>query len=157
LDAPIPCNACRYDLRGLPIVRDANCPECGKPAFPSWMEGLSSATGYTVDAFYFLIDAMRWRRSGGCPRPEAGRGASGFCRIVCAYALDQAGDPDAACDLLAEWRIRHSEQIGALVYALIARGLFKADPDDSPDDFDGLPGASKMIEQAERACAEHKN
>lgn len=157
LDGPIPCNACGYDLRGLPIARDANCPECGKPAFSSWMDGLSSGTGYPVDAFYFLIDAMRWRRAGGCPRPEAGRGASGFCRIVCAYALEQAGDPDAASELLAGWRIRHSEQLGALVYALTARGLFQADSDDSPDDFDGLPGVSRMIEQAERAGTEYKN
>lgn len=101
---------------------------------------LAGRTERSVDAFLFLIDAMK-RVAAALPGGDQVHhvNARQVCGAVRDYAVEQAGDAQAALVLLADLGIQRSEEIGALVYAVIEVGIFAASESDTPDDFDGLP------------------
>src|SRR5258706_9419570 len=57
LSDSIPCQRCRYDLKGLPP--NSKCPKCGAQTLASKLFHLSAGTGYSIDVFLFFIDATR--------------------------------------------------------------------------------------------------
>jgi uncharacterized repeat protein (TIGR04138 family) len=82
----------------------------------------------------FLADAIKRR-----PAPAAHVSARQLCEFIRDLAAAQAGSVELGRAMLAETLgITHSEQIGALVFALVECGLLKAEAGDSPDDFDGV-------------------
>jgi len=64
--------------------------------------------------------------------------AADVCEVVRDHALPYFNDVDEAKELLAEWGIRASEDLGRIVYALVDAGMLRAEPNNSVRDFDGL-------------------
>lgn len=62
--------------------------------------------------------------------------AVGFCNLWCARARKTFGTSAAA--MLRSWGITSSDDIGQIVYALVALGWIEASNNDSPADFNGL-------------------
>jgi uncharacterized repeat protein (TIGR04138 family) len=159
INGDVPCSGCGYNLRTLKA--DALCPECGREVADSVTdarstheaaadvyhylrrqpyEPIAASIGYPVDAVMFVRDALGWVKATG--RPHAGGGlhatALDVCRGVREYAARYFNDEAEALDLLAEWRLRSSEDVGRVIYAMVDAGLLKTSPQDSPADFDGL-------------------
>jgi len=158
IEADLHCHNCGYNLRTLAV--DRRCPECGvrivetlKILHPTaqgdmreWLwnaiqadnrrkhEPIAKAAGCTVDAVMFVFDALR------ASRWKAGvhRSAAEVCDHVRAYVEKYFDDPAEAKDLLGEWGIRRSEDVGRIIYAAVVLGLMKAQPHESVRDFDGL-------------------
>ncbi len=132
------CLHCRYNLRGL--ATGAKCPECGGETLESWLVYLANRTGYAARSFWIFKCAMRWYHgSAGNPSPPRHMNARDFCYLVRAYALSRTNDDRAAArSALKFWGVWRSEDIGAVVYAMIDVKMMQASERDSPDDFDGL-------------------
>jgi uncharacterized repeat protein (TIGR04138 family) len=60
-----------------------------------------------------------------------------FCQAVEDYEFDLFGK-DAA-DILAQWGICSSEDVGVIVYELVRVGYIMVSDSDRPEDFHGLP------------------
>ena len=132
----VPCKDCGYNLRGLTSDRMAKCPECGKSVVPSILYHLSARTGFPLDVFIFFEDAVRWYMALRTP-PLEQIDERQLCVAVRDYALEEAGHPEGGMELLQDWGIRRSEEIGTVFCSMIEIGLLKASVY-HPDDFDGL-------------------
>jgi uncharacterized repeat protein (TIGR04138 family) len=140
----IPCQRCRYDLKGLPP--NSKCPECGAQALRSKLYHLSDSTGYSPDVFLFFLDANRQPKvDAQPPGPVTHRNAEQFYARLRDYALEQTGSITDAVRLFEDWGITRSEEIGALVYAMVAVVIFAASPEDRIEDFDGLPDVKRFF------------
>ena len=158
IQSDLPCRACGYNLRGLPV--EHVCPECGEPTartvaeapasrFPEgadlrharramrFMPAAESA-GCSVDGVMFVFDALNSAHWLLAAFTGSHMNAVQACGCVRAHALRYFNDAAEARDLLAEWGIRRSEDVGRIVFALVHQGLLRASPEDSPSDFDGL-------------------
>src|SRR5438477_12273178 len=96
--------------------------------------------GRLVDTFLFLIDSTK--HGGAVARAGVGPNhvtARQFCNAVRDFAIEQAGGAGDARELLHEMGILRSEELGAIVYAMVEVGLFAISEHDAPEDFDGLP------------------
>jgi uncharacterized repeat protein (TIGR04138 family) len=146
------CRKCRYNLRGLPVGN--RCPECGEPApdgvsnrddLRRWRQRrafgqTADAIGCSLDALLFVTDSFRTAKA------AAGRTAFGNARSVSAEALCNAfgdlareyfNDEAEAIELLSEWGIKCSEDLGRIVFGLVKRGMLRESGDDSEKDFEG--------------------
>jgi len=156
----LPCIQCGYNLRGLPV--DHVCPECGKPTadtvefapsedFPEADDirhdrrakrflPAAALAGCSVDGVMFVADAVRaavsmaTRRNGHLTHVDAREVCEGFRAHACWYF----NDPTEAKELLAEWGVHSSEDVGRIVFALVQTGLLTSRPEDDPKDFNGL-------------------
>ena len=166
----IPCAACGYNLRGL--VFDGRCPECGVDIIHSlrpflktrdadrakWLEDVSlelrkrkfrsiaEGAGFSVDAAMFVWDAWNFAWANNL-RPST---AIAVCDVVRDYADTYFNDRGEAEELLREWGITSSEDVGRIIYAFVAAGWMKAEPGDSVQDFDGLFMLDSWFSQDER-------
>jgi uncharacterized repeat protein (TIGR04138 family) len=142
---------CQYNLRGL--ILDGKCPECSQPISDSfkaamaedpescwdmavalkrqWVADAMSAAGYSADAGLFLIGALQITRTQS-PRPE------NVCNAVRDYAAWYFNDQNEALDLLNEWRLKSSEDVGRVLFALADAELIEFDRNQPPADFVGL-------------------
>jgi uncharacterized repeat protein (TIGR04138 family) len=159
IDGDVPCSGCGYNLRTLKA--DARCPECGREVTDSVtdaratheaaadvyhylrrrpFEALAASVGYPVDAVMFVRDALRWVEATGRPHPDGRLHATALdvCRGVRDYAARYFNDQAEALDLLAEWKLRSSEDVGRIIYGMVEAGLLKTSRQDSPCDFDSL-------------------
>lgn len=151
------CTGCGYNLRGLPA--EHQCPECSRPISETisavsaptpelrstlrraQAEAIAQAAGYPVDGFLFVIDAV----VGSCrhslrslPDAPVALSAAELCTIVRDYARRYFNDETEAAELLAEWKIGTSEDLGIVVSALInARALNVAGCSEAKD-FRGI-------------------
>ena len=153
------CRDCGYNLRTLPLA--GRCPECGALIATALADdpderaalgrllarrqyaGPMAASGYPLDAFLIAHDAVRltqtdggWlgRILGGRPRhASAAELADAFAHLCRTYF----NDPAEARELLAEWHLSTSEDLGRVVYAMVDAGLLTTRPGDHPDDFAG--------------------
>lgn len=135
------CAGCGYHLRGLPAERQ--CPECSKPVRETINlvsaitpelrstlrraqgETIAESTEYPVDGFLFVIDAVveSCRHNlRSLPRAAVPLSAAELCTIVRDYARQYFNDESEAAELLAEWKIRVSEDIGVITHTLIDAG-----------------------------------
>ena len=130
------CLSCRYKLRGLP--GGWKCPECRGDTSDSWLVYLANRTGYSTRAFYMFGCALRWYR--GTKEGKTGHlTARDFCYLIRAYTLSCTHDDRAAAvSALKFWGVWRSEDIGAMVYAMIDVSMMQASEQDSPNDFDNL-------------------
>ena len=143
IDDSIVCIGCRYSLRGLGV--DGRCPECGRHVMGSTVHYLEERTGYSVDAFLFLLDAMR-PGPAMPPKPRVHVDARGLLWAVGDRAVEQAGSVEEGRRLLAEWGVMRSEDVGAMVYSMVAVGLVGTTERDSPEDFDGVREGHAVFE-----------
>ena len=90
-----------------------------------------SAAGYPPDAGLFLIGALQITRS-------QSRRAEDVCNAVRDYAGWYFNDHHEALDLLKEWRLQSSEDVGRVLGALADAELIEVDANRSPADFAGL-------------------
>jgi uncharacterized repeat protein (TIGR04138 family) len=90
---------------------------------------------YRADAYYFIADSVshtveQAKRSGGETRHVSGEELlDGFREL----ALQRFGA--LALDVLADWGIHRSEDVGVLVFRMVEHGLLGATPDDRLEDF----------------------
>lgn len=147
----LPCTHCQYNLRGLTL--DGNCPECGQAVSSSyrqalaedpescwdltvamkrqWVAEATTAAGYPADAGLFLIGALQMTRT-------QSRQADDVCKAVRDYAAWYFNDRNEALDLLGEWRLGSSEDVGRVLVALADAGLVEMGNTSSANDFAGL-------------------
>ena len=159
VDGDLLCLECRYNLRGL--RRDGRCPECVTEvddsiaaatevndaavdqlleAHRGRCEQVASTIGYPVDAVMFVYAAIG-PAGKSAPRPAEGQAhatARHVCDAVRAHALWYFNDKAEALDLLAEWKIRRSEDVGRIVFGMVDAGMVTTSPEDSPARFAGL-------------------
>ena len=155
------CGACQYNLRGL--SPDAKCPECGVPIVVTlehpfvaclpqhddirrylrtkpYMKA-AEVSGCAVDAVMFVYDAVRtasWMRkqSGSVPASTPSQlSARQICDGFRAHAKWYFNDEAEARDLLNEWGLRSSEDVGKVIFAMIESGRLRASPGDLPSEF----------------------
>jgi uncharacterized repeat protein (TIGR04138 family) len=152
----LPCRACAYNLRGLSFK--SVCPECAEPIQNSLVSatsylakllgedpqnmarrlkhlGVANDIGCSVDALMFVIDAIQQAHS---REPTVVLDAVHICRAVQTRAKTYFNDETEARDLLDEWGIRGSEDIGKIVVGLIQHGLLQTLHADTLDQFNGL-------------------
>jgi len=158
------CVVCGYDLRGLAV--ESKCPECGHWIEGSWTaakggwhsaEGIASliildwitaaaeAAGLSVDGCRFVLDAIpafpesrrsRPRINGKVQRHLT---AADVCIAVREYAAAYFdGDADEAKECLEAWKVRTSEDVGAIIYTMAESQLILQSPQDRREQFNGL-------------------
>jgi uncharacterized repeat protein (TIGR04138 family) len=64
--------------------------------------------------------------------------AADVCRGVHHYVHAYFNDAGEARELLTEWKVATSEDIGRVIFAAVDAGLLRARPGESVRDFDGL-------------------
>lgn len=90
---------------------------------------------YRADAYFFVADAVRFtvdraRRGGDAPRHVTGRELlDGFREL----ALGRFGP--LTLDVVLDWGLLRSEDVGAVVFRMVEHGLLGANEQDSPEDF----------------------
>jgi uncharacterized repeat protein (TIGR04138 family) len=153
------CTRCRYNLRGLRA--DGNCPECGlsveitieanhnRPNFPLadlrlWLQRrryhpIARAAGCSVDAILFVQDALslavaQVAKAGGARHA----GARELCEAFAEHAKRYFNDEAEARELLDEWGLRTSEDVGRIVFTMVEAKWMTAEEGESVRDFDGL-------------------
>jgi uncharacterized repeat protein (TIGR04138 family) len=154
----LPCVECGYNLRGL--ASDGRCPECGADVADSIAESVdvdeaaakagaesetrrgkyeavAASIGYPIDAVLFVQAALSRPVSRSGQR-TAHVTARDVCVALREYAMWYFNDRAEALDLLAEWKVGSSEDVGRIIYGLAAAGMLTASPDDAQSDFDGL-------------------
>jgi uncharacterized repeat protein (TIGR04138 family) len=91
----------------------------------------------TVDGALFLLDAMNLAARPS--QPARGHLTAGdVCRAVHDYVHVYFNDAAEARELLSEWKLTTSEDVGRIVFAMVEAGLLRTAPEDSVRDFDGL-------------------
>jgi len=105
------------------------------------METIALAANCGVDAVLLVLDAFRYAQAisgkGSAPSQEhiAPRAlCSGFRRFVRHYFNDN----EEGKELLSEWGIKQSEDLGRIVFAMVEAGWMKASLDDAISQFAGL-------------------
>lgn len=138
------CVECGYNLHGLPST--SLCPECGAGTSEARWLNISRNCGYDVSVLVFLMDAARWTRKSRSNLPPPGHvDARELCAGLAAYALRKSKTPGQAAEFLSRMNLCNSEQVGALVYILIAYKLLHASGSDAIEDFDGLGDLTTMF------------
>ena len=87
-----------------------------------------------------LVDSvtglMAWHAANAGMAEVPDVGAAGFCRLLRARVREEFGSSGAA--VLRGWGLARSEDIGRIVFALVAAGRLEAGAEDSEADFAGL-------------------
>jgi uncharacterized repeat protein (TIGR04138 family) len=151
IEVDLPCSTCQYNLRSLPF--DGRCPECGDPVHQTVVRDVrfhgdavytarserfrevAISSGYPVDAFMLVQDVFQKARSRhglalAVPPATLCDEFLQFCRY---YFNDEA----EARDLLTEWKLASSEDVGRVVYAMVGAQMVCTSGADSPADFEG--------------------
>lgn len=148
-----PCRGCGYNLRGLRF--DGNCPECASPVSRTLVliadlretvrdvvdrkrrrqvAPVAERAGISVDAALFVWDAWSFAHKHGVSPSTA----ADVCEVVKDHVLNYFHDEDEARDLLTEWGLCRSEDVGRIIFACVELGWLVAEPHESVRDFDGL-------------------
>jgi uncharacterized repeat protein (TIGR04138 family) len=162
ISADLPCFYCDYNLRGLTYY--GRCPECGnavKLTFKAirmglcpglgqeletirefWVKDVADAIGYPDSAVLFVIDSLQLlNKSAGKPvtdSEERQHAARDICQAFRSYAKGYFNSEDEALELLAEWKLNRSEDLGRVIFALVETGFVSVSPEDALSHFDGV-------------------
>jgi uncharacterized repeat protein (TIGR04138 family) len=96
-----------------------------------WVTDATTIAGYPSDAGLFLFGALQSTRT----QPKT---AEDICKAVRDYAAWYFNDQAEALDLLAEWRLATSEDVGRVFFALADAGLVAQDLKETISRFSGL-------------------
>jgi len=151
------CAECGYNLRNLPASH--RCPESGRPveqtiesvsaANPALRfhlravqaRSLAEAAHYPPDALLFLVDAIvTYCRHAlrSLPQGPVALSPPQVCTAVREFARRYFNNDDEAGDLLAEWKLRRSEDVGAALRILTQAGALAITGCDAEHAFDNL-------------------
>ena len=136
IDGDVPCMECGYNLRTLSVK--GLCPECGLEV----MDSIVAASG-THDAASAAMQTYRRQQF----EPLAAT-ARDVCRAVRDYATRYFNDRDEAINLLSEWGIRSSEDVGRIIFTFVGAGQLAAGPHDTLGDFDGLFVLDRLFDES---------
>jgi uncharacterized repeat protein (TIGR04138 family) len=115
-----------------------------KAMIGDWYAETAEAAGVSIDGLLFVNDAMNFlppdRRNGPDLGDAAGRHltASDVCTAVREYAQAYFNNPEEARKALDQWGVRTSEDVGAIIFALVDAKFLQALPDDKPEAFNGV-------------------
>jgi uncharacterized repeat protein (TIGR04138 family) len=170
ISCDLPCVACGYNLRTLPI--EGLCPECGQPVLKTLQavpacedeelddlllahqrkryESIATKAGCTVDAVQVVRDvchhaAAQTTAFGAEQRHVSAREV---CDALAKHVRYYFEDLAEGKELLAEWGIRTSEDMGRIVFAMVEAKWMEARPEDSESDFAGLFTLDTLFDQA---------
>jgi len=170
LTRELTCIICQYNLRGLSM--DINCPECAHPIqgtwraaqtgchpdagailianriVRDWLAAAANAASLPLDGVKFVTDALEYTKSSRANRDfsvPGGASAAEICAGVRKHARTYFNSPDEAHNCLSQWRIRSSEDVGAIVFVMVETGLLRLDPGDRREDFEGLFTFDQLI------------
>jgi len=152
----LPCRACAYNLRGLSA--EGLCPECAEPIRNSYSseishlakvldedphtvasrlhyEKIATGIGCSVDALLFVFDTYRQTRS---IDPAKNVTAADICGALRAYARKYFNNEAEARELLQDWGITRSEDVGKIIFGLVQEGLIQTSEGDRIEQFEGL-------------------
>lgn len=172
IDFDLPCMRCQYNLRGLP-PEGARCPECGTDVVETINNELTrpneavvdlldrrrrqpfvpiaTAANASVDAVMFVRDALGAGIAMLKPKGWFGRqkplNAEEICTAVAWLTASYFNNQEEARELLHEWGVRGSEDVGRIVQALIDAG-WAAPQSFKPEDFEGLFTLDSLLQAA---------
>jgi uncharacterized repeat protein (TIGR04138 family) len=172
INCDLACVACEYNLRGL--ATDGNCPECGQSIHATLetvppgeipeledvilnirrrpYEPLARAAQASIDAVMIVHDAVRYAtliaRRNSLEIEQRHATALEVCKAFREHAQFYFNDADEARELLAEWGIRSSSDVGRIVFVMVELGWLRAQPEDSVAQFNGLFTLDTLFDQA---------
>ena len=166
-DRDLPCMSCGYNLRALTPWQA--CPECGTPIVETLKQAASGLLpgvwgdtefyrrgviapvaerlGYPLEGVLFVMDAA----TQATPGPGGRLTAADVCRGVHAYVHAYFNDAEEARDLLTEWKVGMSEDVGRIVFGLVEAGLMRAEPGETAADFDNRFTLDTLLEKPAQA------
>ena len=112
-------------------------PESGRIAWDDLVERV----GFPQDAILFVLEAIQYTpqyhgdEPGDLDQPPRRCSAQELCRAFVLYAKDTYGENYV--EVLQEWGICRSEDVGQLVYKLREIGSIESDKGETLADFDG--------------------
>jgi len=97
--------------------------------------------GCSVDALRFVLDSFELAKY-SAPRTVLWGvmpiTSLDLCRAFRRHAMEHFNHEAEAVELLAEWGLRSSEDLGRIVFGLVEQGFFKPTGDDRIEDFNGI-------------------
>lgn len=147
------CLECGYNLRGL--LPSGRCPECGfsiretlnaqdrlqNPLVSPLREQMAEfaeSIGTTPDAILFVQDVVAKIGADSKSSSEPTQlNAGEICAVFRQYVIGYFNDEAEARELLGEWKLTCSEDVGKVVGFLINEGFLRSSGESQPEDFQG--------------------
>lgn len=167
IDFDLNCIACEYNLRGLQA--GGLCPECGLAILATLSAGdpvdnfemidrlrrsaltpIANQLGCPVDGLLFLYDVLVRAVQEATERGESRVTAGVLCRMLEARARAYFNDPREAVELLSEWGIRRSEDVGNMIDSLVQARLISPNVCEQGAAFDGLFITANLWDRSRR-------
>lgn len=106
------------------------------------LHGAATASGYPIEAVMLVahtISRLGTGKRGGYPDSDAGGGSISASEI-CSTLIDVARSSyrDRALEVLKDWDLSQSEDVGRIVMGLAEAGVIRSEPGDSEADFEDL-------------------
>ncbi len=149
------CIQCEYNLRGLPVGN--RCPECGTPVLESLSAGdpvdlydridalrrsavepVAQQLGCAVDGLLFVYDTLVWAAKMAQLSSQRFLSAAEIRDTLRNKTLGYFNDEAEASELLQEWGIRRSDDVGRMIDAMVSAGLIGEGVCDRGEAFVGL-------------------
>lgn len=161
-----PCPQCGHDLRGLSL-REA-CPKCGTGVLDTfwlaragkhrahqatafrlqriWLRSVARSIASTRSACEFVLDSLAHVPKPGWFQTRRPPDARATCEGVAELCRQTFAGPDEAREMLIRWGVRRSEDVGAILRALVDAGLARVEGvGDFDRDFAGLFVTEKWL------------
>jgi len=103
------------------------------------LDEVAAETGFPVDVVILIAEVagvMAWHIHEARIEEVPHLTAAGFCRLLRSHAREQLGHEAASA--FEEWGVYRSEDVGRIVFALVAAGWLEASEDDTQNDFNEL-------------------
>ena len=91
---------------------------------------------HSIECVNFVREALQVAQADGALSPKRIANAIGLCRVLLEMSVDRFGANGK--QILLDWGIERSEDVGLIVYRLIDAELVNKSTRDSLDDFNGL-------------------
>ena len=91
---------------------------------------------HSIECVNFVREALQVAQADAALSPKRIANAKGLCRVLLEISVDRFGANGK--QILLDWGIERSEDVGSIVYRLIDAELVNKSKRDSLDDFNGL-------------------